>query len=323
MVSGIVLTFLIAIIALTVNFIYSPISPVLIAVFLGIIIKNSAYLPKNTEPGIKYSAKKLLKLGIILLGVRLSFFDILNLGFSSLLIIIICILLALSLVINLSRFIGVPKKLATLIAIGTAICGNTAIVASAPVIKAKEEEVAFAVATITVFGLSAIIIYPLIGGFIGLTQVEFGTWAGTAINDTGQVIASGFLYGDKAGEVSTIVKLTRNIFLAPVVFLFSHLTVKNEASKEDIKVDYTAIFPWFVVGFLGMALLRTTGILPETLISTISFLSDLLIVMALAGIGLGIQLSSLKGLGLKAFFTGLTASFIMGITSLLLITLLL
>lgn len=344
---GVILTLVIAALALGVNSIFAPVSPVIVAVIIGIAAKNTVGIPEKYQIGSKFAAKKLLKLGIILLGIRLSFFEILNLGGWSLVIIVVCITLALTVVIQLSRKFQVPEKLATLIAIGTAICGNSAIVASAPVIKAKEEEVAFAVAVITVFGLSAIVVYPIIGSLLGLTAVEFGTWAGTGINDTGQVVAAGFIYGEQAGEVATVVKLTRNIFIAPVVFIFSYLSVKegmgesakdvSEVSTEgcnsskgdnigvvsrDDKVKFVEVFPWFVLGFLAMALLRTTGFLPEFAITGITFASQLLIIMALAGIGLEIKIESLRGMGMKAFITGLTASIIMGVTSLILVLLL-
>lgn len=320
---GISISALIAIFSLLINAVFPQVSAVLIAVLIGLLINNSISLPAKLEPGISYAGKKLLKLGIILLGIRLSFFEILRLGGSSLLIIITCIILALFLVIKLSERFEVPSRLATLIAIGTAICGNSAIVAASPVIKAKDEEVAFAVGTITIFGLSAIILYPLIGDVLVLTSEEFGVWAGTAINDTAQVVAAGFMYGESAGEVATVVKLTRNIFIAPVIFLFSYLAAKAEldSSKKAEKVNLVKIFPWFVLGFLFVALVRTTGILPEFMVSALSNLADFFIVIALAGIGLGIKFSSMRGLGLKALFTGLFAAVIMGASSLILVKL--
>ncbi len=321
---GIALTAVIAGIALFLNTLYPPLSPVIVAIIAGLLINNVIGLPPIYKQGADYCANTLLKMGIILLGIRLSFSEILNLGTMSLAIIMICIGLSLTLVINLSRKFNVPPKLATLIAIGTAICGNTAIVASAPVIKAKEGEVAFAVATITVFGLSAIIVYPLIGSLLNLSPIEFGTWVGTAINDTSQVVAAGFIYGGSAGEAATVVKLTRNLFITPVVFFFSYITAKAEVDATvnntgPGQINYFKIFPWFVLGFLLMALVRTAGILSELMVDQISFAADFLLVMALGGIGMSIGIASMRGLGLNAFLTGLLAALIVGVTSLLLV----
>lgn len=321
---GVLLAAVIAALALLVNYFYPPLSPVVIGIILGLLINNSMTTPSACKAGVDYCSKKLLKLGIILLGIRLSFFEILNLGTMSLVIILSCVVLALTIVIGLSKTLKVPPRLATLIAIGTAICGNSAIVASSPVIRAKKEEVAFAVATITLFGLSAILVYPLIGSLLGLTPLAFGTWAGTAINDTGQVIAAGFQYGESAGEAATVVKLTRNLFIAPVVVLFSFLTARQETGSKAHspgRVNVFKIFPWFVLGFLLMALIRTAGFLPGNIIEQVSFAADYLLVMALAGIGLTIEIGSMRGLGLKAFFTGLLAALIMGGVSLLLVLL--
>jgi len=321
---GIALAALIAGIALFLNAQYPPLSPVIVAIIVGLLINNVIGLPPICKQGADYCANTLLKMGIILLGIRLSFYEILNLGTMSFTIIIICIVLSLTLVISLSRKYNVPPKLATLIAIGTAICGNTAIVALSPVVKAKEEEVAFAVATITVFGLSAIIVYPLVGSLLDLSPIEFGTWAGTAINDTSQVVAAGFIYGESAGEVATVVKLIRNLFIAPVVFFFSYITAKAEVDTTGNnagprRINYFKIFPWFVLGFLLMALVRTAGILPESMADQISFAADFLLVMALGGIGMSIGIASMRGLGLKAFLTGLLAALTVGVTSLLLV----
>ena len=323
---GIILTAIIAITALLINNLHPPLSPVIIAIITGLLVNNLIGFPSKCKAGIDFSSKQLLKLGIILLGIRLSFYDILNLGAMGFAIILVCIGLALTLVINISKRIDVPPKLTLLIAIGTAICGNSAIVAASPIIKAKAEEMAFAIATITVFGLTAIIVYPVIGTLLGLSALEFGTWAGTAINDTGQVVAAGFQYGESAGEVATVVKLTRNTLIAPVIIFLSFIAIREDANQNSSVLSWQylfKIFPWFVFGFIFMVLVRTTEILPNFLIDYLSFASGFLLVMALAGIGLSTKLSSLKSLGLKALFTGLMAAVIMGVTSLLMVVFLL
>lgn len=316
---GLVLVALISVIAQVLNAFYQPLSAVLIAVLLGVLLKNTAGVRKEFQPGAKYAVKSILKLAIILLGVRLSFYDLINLGVNSLWIIVTCILLALSLTTGIAKWFKLPPRLGTLIAVGTAICGNSAAIATAGAIEAEEEEVAFAVGTITLFGVLAIIIYPLIGKALALSDLVFGTWAGTAINDTAQVVTAGFLYSNAAGEVATVVKLTRNLFIAPVVFFFSVIYAMGKARSEQ-SVNYVAIFPWFVLGFLGMAMVRTTGILPAAVISFLKETADFLILIAVAGIGLGLDLKAMKKLGFKAFYTGLFASTVMGLVSFFLVT---
>lgn len=218
---GLALTLLIAFISISINKAYITINPVLFAVLIGIIIRKFLKGLNILAPGIKFATKNLLKLGIILLGSRLVFSDLIALGGSSLFIIVICIITAIIVTLTITRKFGISEKLGSLIAVGTAICGNSAIIATAPVIHAEEEEISFAVATITLFGLSAIIVYPVIGTLLQLTDLEFGTWVGVAINDTAQVVTAGYLFSQSAGETAIVIKLVRNIFIAPVIFIFS------------------------------------------------------------------------------------------------------
>ena len=160
-----------------------------------------------------------LRFGIILLGLRLSLQDVVATGLKALILVSICITVALILAYYAGRLFKVPPRLAALIGVGTAICGNTAIVATAPVLDANEEEVSFAVATITLFGLLAVLIYPIIGHALGLSDRFFGLWAGTAVNDTSQVVAVGAIFSEAALNVATIVKLTRNTLMAPLIVL--------------------------------------------------------------------------------------------------------
>jgi uncharacterized integral membrane protein (TIGR00698 family) len=318
LVPGFVLVALIGAAATGLSSIYPAVSAVLITVILGFFIKNTVGVRQEFQPGIEYSLKSLLKLAIIFLGVRLSFTDLANLGARPLFIVITCIIVALLLTILMAKKLGVPPKLGALIAVGTAICGNSAAIATAGAIDADDEEVAFAIGTITLFGLLAIIFYPLIGSLLGLSDLHFGTWAGTAINDTAQVVTAGFLYSESAGEIATVVKLTRNLFIAPAVFLLSIYYTVGQA-RENRHVDYIKIFPWFVLGFMAMALLRTLGLLPFFLIELLKDVANFLILMAIAGIGLCTNFSSMKKLGLKALYIGLFASTLMGVLSFLLV----
>ncbi len=190
---------------------------VTIGLFLGIIVANVRPV-SLTEPGARSAKAWFLPLGILLLGARLSVADILSTGLGAILVLVVDIVLVLVVTLGIGRALGLSRQLAALIGVGTSICGNTAIAATAPVIKAPERDVSFAVATITLFGTAAVVVYPLIGHALGMSDNLFGHWVGAAVNDTSQVTATAFGYSVEAGETATIVKLTRNTLMVPVIF---------------------------------------------------------------------------------------------------------
>lgn len=317
------------------------VSEILVAVLLGLYIGNAFPLGKELRAGAKFALQRLLRLGIILLGLRLSLQDVAATGLTALILVVICISAALALAYIAGRLFKVPPKLAALIGVGTAICGNTAIVATAPVIEADEEEMGFAVATITLFGMLAVLLYPLIGHWIGLSGRAFGLWAGTAVNDTSQVVAVGAMYSELSLDVATIVKLTRNTLMAPLLVLFGLFYsrgLKREMSAkaaEASRFNWKKLVPGFVVGFLLAALLRTLGvaigILPLSVsnpgelqtaaafLKTVDEFSKFLILMALTGVGLNTDLASLRRLGIKPLIIGTCVALILAIISLSLI----
>jgi len=328
LIPGLLLVLGIAIPATWIHEVYKPISAVAIAIVVGLLWRNLIGLPEKCKTGISFAVKRILRLGIILLGVRLSFLEVVKIGVSSLGIIVTCITLAFLLVHYISRKIGVPHKLGTLIGAGTSICGVSAIVATAPAIQADERDTTFAVATITLFGIAAVIIYPFLGRLLHLSDTAFGIWAGTAVNDTSQVVATGFIYSNAAGAIATVVKLTRNLFMAPVIVIMGYFYALKKIREEEKetqarkKVDWKKTFPLFVLGFLGMAVLRTLGVFPPTLINFIKTIANFLIVVAISGVGLGTSFAMMKKTGLKPFYVGLAASIIMAGVSLTLIKLL-
>lgn len=317
---GILLALAVAVPSLWLNMLYPPISAVAIAIIIGLLTRNLFGMPKVCGAGNAFIVKRILRLAIILLGARLSFFEVLKAGGNALLIITCCLILALLLVQFITRLLRLPPRLGTLIGVGTAICGNSAIVATAPAIKAKDEEVAFAVSTITLFGVMAVFAYPLIGHWLKMTDTCFGTWAGTAINDTSQVVTAGFIFSDEAGNIATVVKLTRNLFMAPVIVLMSILYNRGNANTDGgHSIDYKKTFPLFVLGFVGMAVLRTLSVFPAEVIDALKTISDFLIVMSIAAVGLETSFAAMKKVGLKPFYVGFAASVIMGGVSFVLI----
>ncbi len=312
-----------------------PIEPVMMAIILGMLLSNCWALPKIFGPGIKFSVKKLLPLGIILLGARLDFYQLVHVGFQGLILSVVETVVALALLALLTRLMKLPGKLGTLLGVGTAICGGTAIVATAPVIEAEEKDVVFSVATVTLLGLIAMFTLPVIGHLLDLSAKAFGIWAGLAIHQTPQVVAAGFAYSPagqpyspEAGETATIVKLARVCLLAPVVFLigvvYARQRVKQTGSSEKKKISYLRLFPMFVIGFLAMALLKTLGFLPDLAVhvtkgamqganQNVSVagwseqISKIFITISMAGVGLETKFSAMRQTGLKPFAASLLA----------------
>jgi uncharacterized integral membrane protein (TIGR00698 family) len=304
-----------------------PIEPVMMAIILGMIFNNTLTLPKALQPGIKYAVKKLLPIGIVLIGVRLDFGQLVRVGFGGLAMSVLETIVALGLLLVLTRFLRLPQKLGILLGVGTAICGGTAIVATAPVIEAEEKDVVFSVATVTLLGLLAMFVMPFLGHLLSLTDKAFGIWAGLAIHQTPQVVAAGFAYSDAAGETATIVKLARVCLLAPVVFIIGVIYARSKSRHDGPvakkKINYWKLFPMFVFGFLAMALLKTLGLLPELTVHKAAVLgggtwhgsvgsigeqvSKFFITISMAGVGLETKFSAMRQTGLKPFVASLFA----------------
>lgn len=335
----------------------SPISPVMTAIILGLMISNLLRLPERLKPGISFAVGKLLRLGIILLGVRLSVVEVFRLGAVGVPIVLGCIAGALFFTLLLARALQLPEKLGTLIAVGTSICGVSAIVAAGPAIESEEEEMAYAVSVITIFGLVATIAYPYLAHLIFAGDpVRAGLFMGTAVHDTSQVTGAALLYADiysrpEALNVAVVTKLVRNIFMALVIPFMTYYYARRSrpavagaqagSGGEDAadasrgRFRLARFFPLFILGFLIMALLRSVGDLTlsgsgaafglfdrEAWTAGHGFLRDWAVnflVVALAGVGLSTRFRALRHLGLKPFLTGLLAAAVVGLISYLLI----
>ena len=238
-----------------------PLESVTIAILIGLFIRNFFSLPTLFHPGLlKYET--LLKSGIVFLGIGLSFYAVLAIGAKAVSLVVLCLLIAPLLFFFIGRRSGLPEKMNILIGIGTTICGSTAIAITAPVIEADGNDVSYAIATISLFGIAAMLLLPLFAGLLGLSNSIFGLWAGTAIHATPQVVAAGYMYGEVAGQVATVVKLTRNIFMAPAVFLIGLWYMRKrlkETKGVPKRTRYAKAVPLFLFGFLAFAMIRTIG----------------------------------------------------------------
>ena len=319
-----------------------PIDAMLIAIVIGIALRNTVALPTPFAQGIRCSVLQLLPLAIVLMGAKLDFFDVMRTSGMALIASVVCVAVALSMTIWLCHRMGVGQKLGILIGVGTAICGGTAIAVVAPVIEADDSETAFAVTTITLFGLISVFVFPLLGTALGMSQWQFGVWAGTSVHATPQVVATGFAYGPQAGEIATIVKLVRVLLLAPVVIGLGAWYAAQKRRHQQAHVTrvgkLSTLFPPFILGFVGFALANTLHLLPDftlhlkqsfvwqgqevpvTLAQLATSVSGFLITMSMAGVGLGVHLRGLARVGLKALYVGAFATAVLAAFSYALVT---
>jgi uncharacterized integral membrane protein (TIGR00698 family) len=321
------------------GFASSPLSSVTVAVLLGLLVGNVLRLPAQLKSGLTFTVKKLLRLGIILLGIRLSLFDVARLGASGLPIVLLCIVSALLITAQVGRWLGLSPRLATLIAVGTSICGVSAIVATAGAIDADDEEVAYAVATITLFGLLATFLYPYLAhALFGGDAVRAGLFMGTAIHDTSQVTGAAMIYAETYSlpqglDAATVTKLVRNVFMAAVIpcMALSCRRRGNEQTAETPRFALAQWLPLFVIGFLALAAVRTLGDASLTaggralglldaagwraLYSGAGHWASDLLTVALAAVGLSTRLEVFKDLGFKPLLVGLGAALTVGVIS--------
>ena len=303
---------------LVTGYLPSVIAEVTVAILLGVVIATLAgSRMQGLDPGLQFASQRVLRLGIILLGARLSLAEVARIGAPSTIVIVAVMAVSFLVVLAASRLVKVEGRLAVLIAVGTAVCGNTAIVATAPIIGARAREVAYAVATITLFGTIAIFLYPAIGRALAVPQSSFGLWAGVAVNDTSQVVATSAAYGSQALDVATVVKLIRNALMAPLLFLIATWWASRE---KDAAVSagrgIRRAVPLFVLGFLALATLRTLGVIDAAEASTLDVAARALILVALAAVGLSIRVGELRATSWRPFAVGLSVALAVGLGSL-------
>ncbi|MEA5596739.1 YeiH family protein [Rivularia sp. UHCC 0363] len=293
-------------------------SSLIIAILLGIIVKNTMVVPKVFQPGIAFSLKRILRLSIILLGLRLSLSQILAVGSTGLVIVFVTLVSTFVFTCWFGKQIGVNQKLTKLIAAGTSICGASAIVATNGVVESKDEDVAYAVAIVTIFGTISMLLYPLLAVLFQVTSQQFGIWCGVSIHETAQVIAAAFQRGEVSGEFGTIAKLSRVIFLAPVVLTLGFLAPESSNSAQGIKSKKLPI-PWFVLGFIVLMLLNSANIFPETPKKSVTEFNHFLLASSMAGMGLKTSIIEIKQSGIKPLYLGAASWLFISVISLVLI----
>lgn len=282
-----------------------------IALFIGMII-NHFWKPQFLNSGIKFTSKKVLKFAIILLGASLSVRVILSVGKMSLMVMLFTLLTCFGGGYFIGKALGLNWKLSNLISAGTGICGGSAIAAIAPVIDADDSDIAYAMSATFLFDMAMIILFPVMGRLLGLSDMAYGLWAGTAVNDTSSVVAAGYAFSESAGDFATMVKLTRTLSIIPTVLVFSLINLRIKR-KENInsgykKVNISKIFPWFILGFLALAIVNSFGIIPVSISVIAKNISKFLMVAALAAIGLNTSFKDMKKSGINPMIHGFVIS---------------
>ncbi|NLY45947.1 MAG: YeiH family putative sulfate export transporter [Tissierella sp.] len=285
-----------------------------IALFIGIGLNYIKKPSKMIEVGLKFTSKKILKFSIILLGASLSIGTILNIGRLSLTVMIFTLLTCFGGGHFIGKWLGLDWKLSNMISAGTGICGGSAIAAMAPVIEAEDKDVAYAMSATFIFDMIMIVLFPIMGRALGLSDMAYGLWTGTAVNDTSSVVAAGYAFSEAAGDFATMVKLTRTLSIIPTVLVFSLINtrINNKKSSENTsghkQVKITSLFPWFILAFVGMAIINSLGFIPITVSSTMKSLSKFLMVSALAAIGMNTDFREIKKSGISPMIHGFIIS---------------
>jgi len=278
--------------------------------------------PEAFDPGIRFTSKKILQYSIILLGFEMNMGNVIKVGTQSLFVMLFTLSASFITAFVIGKALKVPGDMAVLIGVGTSICGGSAIAATAPVIKAKDEDVAQAISTIFLFNIIAVFLFPALGSLLGLSDIGFGMWAGTAINDTSSVVAAASSWSQRAGnntalEFATIVKLTRTLMIVPITLALAVYTSRKGRDAGKGSYSFRKVFPWFVLGFLAAALMYTFLPIPAAISAFLVQAGKFLIVMAMAAIGLNTNLRRLLTQSVKPLLLGLCCWTAVAVVSLL------
>ena len=323
--------------AYIVNQLFATISPLVVAVALGAVLTNIRMVPERCRPGLRWSTKRLLRVGIVLLGFRLALDDIVKLGAPALGVVLGVVALTFTGTQWLGKRLGISRGLSLLVATGFSICGASAVAAMEPMADASEEDVAFSIALVTLCGSLAIIILPGIGHLLGLRADVFGSWAGASVHDVGQVVATASTSGPKALSAAIVVKLTRVALLAPMVAIVSvrrRRMMATEAcgpamtgtdgtdgtsgtdAENAAKAGRPPLVPLFVLGFLAAAAVRSSSVLGADWFPKIQQVETLLLAGALVGLGTAVQFARLRLLGVRPLILGLASWLLIAVASL-------
>lgn len=293
-----------------------------LALFIGMIINHFRKPGELFSAGLKFTSKKMLKFAIILLGASLNLGIVLEVGKMSLCVMVFTLLTCFGIGYFVGKALKINWKLSNLISAGTGICGGSAIAAIAPVIDADDSDIAYSMSATFLFDMAMIVLFPIMGQAMGLSDMAYGLWAGTAVNDTSSVVAAGYAFSEAAGDFATMVKLTRTLSIIPTVIIFALISARLKrreagANGETIKAEFslTKIIPWFIIGFLALAAINSFGVIPETVSAGMKEVSKFLMVSALAAIGLNTSFKDMKKSGFAPMLHGFIISLLVVIAA--------
>ncbi|WP_267225021.1 YeiH family protein [Dyella silvae] len=314
---GLLLSVAIALAALALGKVAPLIGGPVFGIVLGILVRNLVAPGGTYTAGIQFAGKQVLQWSIIALGFGLSLDQVAKTGLESLSVTLVTITVAFLTAWLLGRMLKVHDKLKILIGVGTAICGGSAIAAITPIIKPDEHDTAFAISTIFLFNLVAVLLFPLLGHLLHLSDLGFGLWAGTAINDTSSVVAAGYSFSKEAGDYATIVKLTRATLIIPISLALAFAVAWKQKKQGASDFSLRRIFPWFILWFLVASGVRTMGLVPAAIQPALHVAAEFLIIVALTAIGLSANLRKMASTGVRPILLGLGVWAAVSVSSLL------
>ena len=286
-------------------------SPLVVAVVLGGLISNFGLIPDRCRSGLRFAARSLLRLGIVLLGLQLSFSQVRELGAPGLLLVAFVVAITFIGTQWLGKRLGLSHGLSLLVATGFSICGASAIAAMRPVSDADDDDMAYAIALVTICGTFAIFLLPALAEIIGFSGAQFGSWVGASVHDVAQTVATASTGNQEAQHAAIVVKLTRVMLLAPLVAGVSFARRRKFARSQMIDENVTAnaaklppLIPLFVVGFLIAISLNSLFDLPDAVLSDAKWIEKSLLASALVGLGAGVDARKLRSIGARPLVLG-------------------
>jgi len=279
-------------------------SPLILAILLGMIFHNLVGTPRRAKAGVTFSLRRILRFAIILLGLQLTVTQVISVGGAGIGIIVATLVATFGFTVWLGRRLGVDGKLAQLIAAGTSICGASAVIASNTAIEGSDEDVAYAVACVTIFGSLSMFLYPLFPALLHLDAHRYGLWAGASIHEIAQVVAAAFQNGKDSGDFGTIAKLSRVTLLAPMVLALGWFASRKRGQTPVGAARKSAPMPYFALGFIALILINSLDILPPAIRTGSVPVTTFLLSIALAAMGLETDIRKLKAKGLRPLLLG-------------------
>lgn len=287
------------------NQLVSEISPLTASLVIGVLLGNFGLLPSSTDAGLKFAARQLLRAGIVLLGLQLSLREVANLGGKGFFAVIAVVLVTFIGTQLIAHWLQVSPGLGLLTATGFSICGVSAVSAMTGAVEGDEEDATYAIALVTLFGSVSIFVLPLLGHLFGMGEVRFGLWAGSAVHDVAQVVATSTAYSPESLNGAVIVKLTRVLLLAPLVavYAYRHRRARSQTTTHNSSQRVSPL-PLFIVLFIAMVCVRTTDVLSDDFLSTAKTIEKVLLALALVGLGSGVRFAKLRILGSRPLLLG-------------------